>query len=93
MDPDLVGAIRLEPAEIFDSALLGMAERNGQMVLVYDYDEIIKAVAHDIAPTPTTDEWSDAIEYVEFNTIRGIEYMGERRPVVVYRDVDMEEGA
>jgi hypothetical protein len=95
MDEDLVGAIRLEPAEQFDNALLGKADINGQTVLVYDYNLIVEGFAREFADEdaiqPTDDQWSDALEWVEFNTIRGIQYMGDRRPLIVYRDIDLEE--
>ena len=91
MDEDLVGAIRLEPREQFDPAILGKSpsERaGGEMVLVYSYEAIVEAV---VADSLSEDAYSEALEYVEYNTIRGIEYMGDRRPLVVYREFDLEE--
>lgn len=92
MDTDLVGAIRLEPREQFDPAILGKSpsERaGGEMVLVYSYEAIVEAVATN--SRWSEDSYSEALEYVEYNTIRGIEYMGDRRPLVVYREFDLEE--
>ena len=96
MDDDLIGAVRLEPRERFDLSLIGKATtESGESVLVYDYDMIVMLVAKECADGEelTTDHWSDAVEYVEFNTIRGIEYMGERRPLIVYREFDLGEEA
>ena len=90
MDEDLVGCVRLEPAERFDKALVGKVEVKGEMVLVYDYYEIVNAVAADYEGSEE-ENWYDAMEWVDYNTIRGIEYMGDRRPLILYPDINLEE--
>ena len=90
-DDDLNGAVRLEPSEYFDQCLLGKTTiASGESVLVYDYEMLVKMIARDCADGQevTPHHWQTAIEHLEFNTIRAIDYMGDRRPLIVYQ---MEE--
>lgn len=95
MDEDLIGCVRLEPAEQFDKAIVGKVEKGDSCILVYDYDQLITVVATESndgsARNLTEEQMSDAMEYVEFNTIRALPYMGDRRPLILYREFDLDE--
>lgn len=60
----------------FADAVIGVAT-NG--ALVYDYDKMVECATKE-------EDWSveDAIDWIEFNTIRTIPYMGEKHPIIVY---------
>lgn len=45
---------------------------------VYDYDEMINQLVYE----GYTD--SDAIDYIESNTIRSLGYMGDKAPIVIH---------
>ena len=76
--PDIYGAVQLEPKKTFDQSIVGRTyNADGECVIVYDYWKIVEAMEEEMP----TDE---AIEYVEYNTIRAIAYMGSRRPVILY---------
>jgi hypothetical protein len=60
----------------FDPAIVGVTEDG---CVVYDYE---KMVAH----LMETDGISavDAIEFIDYNTIRALPYAGEKAPVIMY---------
>ena len=73
------GAIVLEGDE-FDAAILGVTENgDGEEVLVYGYEKLVEVVYD-----PQTTTYEEAVEFIDFNTIRAIAYMGNRKPIVVY---------
>lgn len=49
--------------------------------LVYDYDKMVRWLAK-------KESWDEveAIEWIDYNTIRTIPYMGEKAPIIVYHD-------
>ena len=60
----------------YDDALVGVTE-DGRAV--YDFD---KMVAWLVETEGFSEE--DAIEWIEYNTIRAIPYMGDRAPIIMY---------
>ena len=71
------GTVFLEP-EYFDQAIVGKTLVNGKEILAYDYFLLIDALAKEEKL-----DWDDALEWIEYNTLRSIPYMGEGAPVVV----------
>ena len=70
----------LEEAVVFenpdyDSAIIGY-DANSERV-VYDYDKMVEHLMEE--------GWDcdDAVEFIEYNTIRACPYMGERAPIVM----------
>lgn len=59
----------------YDKSIIGLTE-DGR--LVYDFDKMVKEFAED----EQCDEL-DAIEWLEYNTLRALPYMGERAPIVI----------
>ena len=61
----------------YDDALIGVSEDNRA---VYDYDLMIDWICREQG-------WStdDAIEWIEYNTVRALPYAGESAPIVVRR--------
>lgn len=70
----------LEEAVVFenpdyDSAIIGY-DANSERV-VYDYDKMVEHLMDE--------GWDcdDAVEFIEYNTIRACPYMGDRAPIVM----------
>lgn len=73
--------MELEDAVVFDNpdfdpAIIGFTD-DGRVV--YDYE---KMVAHLVKTDGISDV--DAIEFIDYNTIRALPYAGEKAPVIVY---------
>jgi hypothetical protein len=58
-----------------DCAVIGI--NNTEQRLVYSYDKIVEKLMND---GMSEDE---AVEYVEFNIVRSIQYMGSKSPIIV----------
>ena len=60
----------------YDDALIGVTEDNRT---IYDFDKMVQWLIH-------TENFTqeEAIEWIEYNTIRALPYMGERAPVIMY---------
>lgn len=71
------GTIILEPQNTFNSAIIGVTHDNKH--LVYDYYKIVEGFM-------TSDNMSEeeALDYIEYNTIRSLDYMDyEYRPIII----------
>lgn len=60
----------------YDDALIGYTTDDRA---VYDYDKMVDWLMR-------YEDWTrdEAIEWIEYNTIRALEYMGDEAPVVMY---------
>ena len=60
----------------YDDALIGVSE-DGRAI--YDFDKMVEWLMKE-------EGWSDteAIEWIEYNTIRALPYMGEGAPIIMY---------
>lgn len=60
----------------YDDALIGVTE-DGRAI--YDFDKMVEWLMDE-------EGWSDteAIEWIEYNTIRALPYMGEDAPIIMY---------
>lgn len=61
----------------FIEAIVGISE-DGR--LIYDYEKMIDALMNEEEEFDET----DAIEWIDYNTIRAIPYMGPCAPVIMY---------
>ena len=59
----------------YDNSVIGITE-DGR--LIYDYEKMIKEFMKDEGCSET-----EAIEWLEYNTLRAIPYMGERAPIIM----------
>ena len=61
----------------YDGSIVGVTT-DGRVV--YDYDKMIEELMQD-------EGWSyeDAVEWIDYNTIRSIPYAGENAPIIMYR--------
>lgn len=62
--------------ESYDSALIGVTEDNRA---VYSYEKMVQWY---MEKNQCSEE--DAIEWIDYNTIRALPYIGERAPIVMY---------
>lgn len=60
----------------YDDALVGVTE-DGRAV--YDFDKMVRWL---VETEGFTDE--EAIEWIEYNTIRALPYMGDDAPIIMY---------
>ena len=60
----------------YDNSIVGVTTDNR---VVYDYDKMIAELMED-------EEWSydDAVDWIEYNTIRSLPYAGEKAPIIIY---------
>lgn len=86
----LDNAVVLDPDDL-DAAIVGVTQDSrGAWVAVYDYDKIVQVYAHlfdTTAADSAAEAYEGALEFVDYNTLRALPYMGERAPWVV-RDVE-----
>ena len=75
LDNDLEGTAYFT-GDDYDTAILGYTD-DGR--LVYSYEKMVEWLVEN--DNMTSD---DAVEWLDYNTIRAIPYMGEKAPVVVY---------
>ena len=68
----------------FEKALIGYTENNlGNYVAVYDYNLMIESLSEEYS-NESEDPITDAIDWVEYNTMRSLPYMGENAPIIIY---------
>ena len=60
----------------YDDAIIGVSTDDR---LIYDYDLMIKCLIDNQGFTEI-----DAIEWISYNTIRCLDYMGSNAPIVMY---------
>ncbi len=61
----------------YDDALIGVSE-DGRAI--YDYDLMVKWLVDNDNMTI-----SDAVEWIDYNTIRALPYAGDEAPIIMYR--------
>lgn len=74
----LKGAPVLDP-DTLDAAIIGTLETPSGYAAVYDYEKLIAVF---LANDPTQ-QWDDAVDWISYNTIRALPYMGSRAPWIL----------
>lgn len=64
----------------YDGSIVGITESNR---LVYDYEKMIQEFARDEGCSEL-----EAQEWVDYNTMRAIPYMGDKKPIVIVKTVE-----
>lgn len=67
----------------FDEAFVGVGYQFHKAVTCYDKDTIIEMLIRDGMT------FEDALEYFEFNIVRGTAYLGEHAPIII-ESIDLE---
>lgn len=79
---ELEGCIMLEPRDKLDEAIVGW-DMDGNHV-IYSYEKLIAAYYEQFNDELDEDErMTQAIEWVDYNVVRGVGYMGDRKPVII----------
>lgn len=60
----------------YDDALIGVSIDNRA---VYDFDKMVEWLM-----TKQDFSYDDAVEWIEYNTIRALPYMGSAAPIIIY---------
>jgi len=90
------GVIFLEPCEVFNDGILGVTDDKKH--LVYGYSTLLSSLAEsyekeyyelskgdECGPGCEPDFYSDAAEWIDYNTVRSLPYMEEEhRPIIIY---------
>lgn len=74
IDEELQDAIILDNPS-FDNSIVGKS-LDGR--LVYSYEKMVEEMVNDDAI-----EYTDAIEFIDYNTFRALPYMGEKAPIIL----------
>ncbi len=61
----------------FDAAIIGVSEEGK---IVYDYEAMVEQLCQKDGMTR-----DEAVEFIDYNTIRALPYAGENAPVIMYR--------
>ena len=61
----------------YDSAIIGVSDDNR---VVYDYDKMVECLVKEDGM-----EYDEAMEFIDYNTIRACPYMGDKAPIVLKR--------
>lgn len=64
----------------YDTALIGVSECNRA---VYDYDLMVKWLM-----VNEEMNYEDACEWIDYNTIRALPYIGEGCPIIIHRFIE-----
>lgn len=59
------------------TAVLGISDDNK---VIYSYDKMVEYLMNNDGMS-----YEDAVEFIEYNTIRTIPYMGEKAPIICYK--------
>lgn len=65
----------------YDDAFIGVSHDDRA---VYDYDKMVKWLMDTQGFSET-----DAIEWIDYNTIRALPYAGDKAPIILYRVEDL----
>jgi hypothetical protein len=60
----------------YDNSIVGVTTDNR---VVYDYDKMIAELMEDEELS-----YDDAVDWIEYNTIRSLPYAGEKAPIIMY---------
>ena len=91
LDPEtiLIGAD--EEWEIYKNAIVGVTE--DKCHVVYSYDKIVESLADSFMKESydeNRDYATEAMEWIDYNTIRSIPYLPENyRPIIIYNVEDL----
>ena len=77
----LHGCIMLEPRDQLDEAIVGW-DMDGNHV-IYSYEKLVAAYYEAFDDVDEDDRLTTAVEWVDYNVVRGAAYMGERRPIII----------
>ena len=65
----------------YDDAIIGISHDNR---VVYDFDSMVQCLRFDDDMT-----YDEAVEFIEYNTIRSIPYAGPGAPIVMYERMNL----
>ena len=78
---DLLNELGLEDSIVFenpnyDSAIIGYDENSGR--IVYDYEKMAEHLMDN-----DNMSYEEAIEFIDYNTVRACPYMGDKAPIIL----------
>lgn len=78
---DLLCELGLEESVVFENpdyedAIIGWDENSGR--IIYDYEKMVECLMNEDGM-----EYDEAVEFIDYNTVRACPYMGERAPIIL----------
>lgn len=91
----LNGAPVFDPSEL-DEAIIDVYKLpSGEHVALYDYNAIVdyytKTFSEDDEAPNDEDAHEQAVEWVDYNTVRSVPYMGARAPIILCKPFEGED--
>lgn len=79
-DQDVLNQIIILEGDEFANGFIGLSTDNRA---VYAYDKLIDSLSR-------SNNWStdEAIEWLEYNTIRSLPYLGDKAPIIIHEPVE-----
>jgi len=72
----------IQPRECYDEAIVDVKNHR----LVYDFEKLVECqMDHDHS------SYFEAIEWIEYNILRTIQYLGQYKPIIKYEDMEDSE--
>lgn len=69
----------------FRNAIIGYTDNSeGLPVVAYNYRMMCELLAAEYAEEEIEDPYISAIEWIDYNTLRTLPYMGNGRPIIIY---------
>lgn len=72
---DLLPSATILDNPSFDNSIIGTTDT----AIVYDIDKMIKEMMDDDGIG-----YGEALEFIEYNTLRALPYMGDNKPIIIY---------
>lgn len=89
MNPEVVDVLEnaeafvLEPRTLDDAIIGHRATDTGQVVALYDYHLLLDAFRKEAEDPDSEDALFEAEEWISYNVIRALPYLGEKAPWVI----------
>ncbi len=79
-DQDMLNQIIILEGDEFADGFIGLSTDNRA---VYSYDKLVDSLSR-------SNSWftDEAIEWLEFNTLRSLPYMGDKAPIIIHELVE-----
>ena len=73
---DRFGGFALFEPEYYDDGIVGVTDEGN---VVYSYEKLAEALMEHDGMT-----YEEAVEWLDYNTVRSVPYMGEFKPIIIY---------
>lgn len=83
--------------QAYDDSIVGVDESTGR--IIYDYDKMVEELASEYFFSQNAEEEfqsyddcrQDAIEWIDYNTMRALPYFGDKAPIIIHSVSEITE--